>query len=190
MDRAYRASLYALAAAVEAKDSASVGHARRGADHAVSMARDMGLPSDELQRIEHSALLRDIGKVDIPHSLLNKTDALTVKEFERIKSHIITGADMAKQTPFLARCAEIILRHHERWDGSGYPDGLQGEEIPLGARILAVADDYDAMISDRPYHRAMSNEEALAAIRNGSGTSYDPAVVASFVGILSKEESI
>lgn len=189
MDRAYRASLHALAAAVEAKDSATEGHARRVADYAVKIARDMGQTGVELQRIEHAALLRDVGKVNIPHSLLNKSEHLTAEEFERIQSHVKIGSDIVSQSPFLARCADIILHHHERWDGSGYPDGLEGEDIPLGARILAVADDFDAMTSDRPYHSAQGRHESIRAIQDEAGTRYDPAVVESFLRALEKEES-
>jgi len=187
IDRAYRASLSALAAAVETKDSETVGHARRVADYAVAIARDLGYPPDQMQQIEHSALLRDIGKVNVPHSVLNKAEALTPEEFERVKSHVQTGADMVSQAPFLARCAEIILHHHERCDGSGYPDGLRAEEIPLGARIVAVADDYDAMTSDRPYHKALPPETAIQIIRQGTGTLYDPVVAKSFLKVVGRE---
>lgn len=187
MDQAYRSSLHALAAAVETKDSGSVGHARRVADHAVAMAREMGLSSNELQRIEHAALLRDIGKVNVSHALLNKVDALTPDEFEIIKSHARTGGEIVSQTPFLARCAEIIAHHHEKWDGSGYPDGLRGEDIPLASRILAVANDYDAMIIDRPYHRALPTSAAARIIKEGAAVAYDPAVVETFLRILEKE---
>jgi putative nucleotidyltransferase with HDIG domain len=187
MDQAYRASLHALAAAVETKDSGTVGHARRVADYAVAVARDMGLPAAELQRIEHAALLRDIGKVNIPHSLLNKTEALTQDEFETIKSHAKIGSEIVLQTPFLARCADIIAHHHERWDGSGYPAGLEGQGIPLASRILSVANDYDAMIRDRPYHRALPQSEAARIIKEGAGVSFDPAVVETFLRILEKE---
>jgi putative nucleotidyltransferase with HDIG domain len=187
MDQAYRASLHALAAAVETKDSGTVGHARRVADYAVAIARDMGLPSSELQKIEHAALLRDIGKVNIPHSLLNKTEALTEEEFDTIKSHAKIGSEIVLQTPFLARCANIIIHHHERWDGSGYPSGLQEEDIPLASRILSVANDYDAMISDRPYHKALPESTAARIIKEGAGASFDPAVVEAFLRILEKE---
>ncbi|MDO8682320.1 MAG: HD-GYP domain-containing protein [Armatimonadota bacterium] len=187
IDQAYRASLHALAAAVETKDSETVGHARHVADHAVAVAKDMGLPRRELQRIEYAALLRDIGKVNIQHSLLNKTEALSEEEFDRVKSHAKIGADMVSQVPFLERCADIVLHHHERWDGSGYPDGQQGEDISLGARILAVADDYDAITSNRPYHQALSHESAVRAIEDGAGSEYDPAVVSSFLTILERE---
>jgi HD-GYP domain-containing protein (c-di-GMP phosphodiesterase class II) len=188
IDRAYRASLYALAAAVEAKDSTSVGHAKRVADHALAIGRNMALSKRELQRIEHAALLRDIGKVDIPHWLLNKPEPLSQDEFDRIKAHARTGSEMALAAPFLARCSEIILHHHEHWNGSGYPDGLKGEDIPLGSRIVAVADDYDAMVSDRPYHKALPTAVAAGYIRDGAGVEYDPAVVESFLSILEKEE--
>ncbi|MDO8585865.1 MAG: HD-GYP domain-containing protein [Armatimonadota bacterium] len=190
IDQAYRASLHALAAAVETKDSGTVGHARRVADYSVAIGRELGLSPAELQRIEHAALLRDIGKVNIPHSLLNKSEALTEEEFDIIKSHSKIGADIASQTPFLARCADIITHHHERWDGSGYPAALQGEDIPLSARIVAVANDYDAMTSDRPYHKALRGPAAARIIREGAAEAYDPAVVDMFLRILEKEGTI
>lgn len=188
IDDAYRASLHALAAAVETKDSGTLGHARRVADYAVAIARDMGVPAAEIRRIERSALLRDIGKVNVPHSLLNKTEALTVEEFEIIKGHSKIGSDLVKQVPFLAMCADLIVHHHEKWDGSGYPAGLRGEDIPLGSRILAVANDFDAMVSDRPYHQAVPAIVAAQLIKDGAGESYDPAVVESFGRIVEKEE--
>jgi putative nucleotidyltransferase with HDIG domain len=187
IDRAYRASLYALAAAVETKDSSAAGHAKRVADYAVAIARDIGVSSGELQRIEHSALLRDIGKVNLASSALNKAEPLTAEEFELIKSHVSLGADMVSQAPFLERCANIILHHHERWNGSGYPDGLSEEEIPLGARIVAVADDYEAMTSDRPYHEALPRSQAIEIVKEGSGTKYDPSVVEAFLRIIERE---
>jgi HD-GYP domain-containing protein (c-di-GMP phosphodiesterase class II) len=188
IDDAYRASLHALAAAVETKDSGTLGHARRVADYAVAIARDMGVHAAEVRRIERSALLRDIGKVNIPHSLLNKMEALTAEEFDIIKGHSKIGSDLVMQVPFLAMCADLIIHHHEKWDGTGYPDGLEGEEIPLGSRILAVANDFDAMASDRPYHKAVPPIVAVQLIKDGSGESYDPAVVDSFIRIAEKEE--
>jgi len=187
IDDAYRASLHALAAAVETKDSGTVGHARRVAEYSVAIGREMGLSPAELQRIEHAALLRDIGKVNIPHSVLNKTEALTEEEFEIIKGHSKIGADIVSQTPFLSRCADIVTHHHERWDGAGYPAGLQGEDIPLAARIVAVANDYDAMISDRPYHKALRAGAVARIISEGAAVAYDPAVVDVFLRILEKE---
>jgi len=184
MGRAYQDALNTLAAAAETKDSGTVGHARRVADHAVSVASSMGVKGKELRRIEYAALLRDIGKVNVPHRLLNKADALTSEEWEIIKSHATLGAEMAATVPFLAQTADLVRHHHENWDGTGYPDGLAGEHIPLGSRILAVTTDYDAMISERPYHQPLTKEEAVRVMKEESGSKYDPKVVDTFLEIV------
>jgi len=187
MGRAYQDALNTLAAAVETKDSGTVGHARRVADYATAVARTFGVSGAELRRIEYAALLRDIGKVKIPHRVLNKTDPLTAEEWEIVKSHVALGAEMAASVPFLAHTADLIQHHHENWDGTGYPDGMAGEDIPLGSRILAVATDYDAMVSERPYHEPLSKQEAISSIRKGSGGKYDPKVVEIFLGFVERE---
>jgi len=187
MAEAYRKSLYTIAAAVETKDSGTIGHAQRVARHAVAVARALGVPRRERMRIERAAVLRDIGKVNLPHKMLNKADPLTDREWEQLKSHSSMGAKMVSEIPFLADTADLIRHHHENWDGTGYPDGLSKEEIPLGARILAVATDFDAAISDRPYHRAQPVFAALEEIRQGSGSKYDPRVVEAFVRVIERE---
>lgn len=185
MKRAYLRSITALAAAVETKDSGTLGHAQRVADLTKAMARRMGMSGNDLDRIEYAALLRDIGKANIPQAILNKTGPLTDEEWTIVKDHAAQGAEMVGNVPFLADCADLIRHHHECWDGSGYPDGLKGEEIPLESRILALASDYDAMISTRPYHPApLTVEQAIKEIRAGSGTRYDPAVVDVVLDIL------
>lgn len=184
MQRAYKKALYTLAAAVETKDSGTIGHAERVAGWAVAVAEALGIPRAERLRIEYAALLRDIGKVKVPASLLNKTTHLSDEEWDEVKSHSRLGAEIASSVPFLSSMSDLILHHHECWDGSGYPGGLAGEEIPLGARILAVATDYDASISERPYHKPQSPEVSLEQIRSGRGTRYDPAVVDAFVEII------
>lgn len=182
---AYRKSITALAAAVETKDSGTVGHAKRVASLTVEVARRLGVTGRELERMEYAALLRDIGKANVPQSLLSKSDALTPGEWEALQSHATLGAEMVTAVPFLADTAHYVRHHHEYWDGSGYPDGLAGEEIPLGSRILAVASDYDAMISDRPYHAVpMGHAEALEEIRRESGVRYDPKVVTVFLEVV------
>ncbi len=186
MKSAYLKSITVLAAAVETKDSGTIGHAQRVAETTVAVAKAMGMTGSELERIEYAALLRDIGKAVVPHALLNKRDPLTVQEWTVVKSHSVLGADMVRSVPFLADCADTVQHHHEYWDGTGYPDGLKGEDIPLASRILAVTSDYDAMISDRPYHHRepMTQDEAIRAIQEGSGTKYDPTVVSVMVEIL------
>jgi putative nucleotidyltransferase with HDIG domain len=184
MERAYKKALYTLATAVETKDSGTIGHAERVAYYAVAVAQELGISRDELVKIEYAALLRDIGKVNVPASLLNKSDPLEPEEWENIKSHAKLGAEIVGAVPFLAFLGDLILHHHECWDGSGYPDGLAGEEIPLGSRILAVTTDYDAITSERPYHDSQPPEVAIEQIKSGRGTKYDPAVVDAFLRVL------
>jgi putative nucleotidyltransferase with HDIG domain len=187
LERAYRKALYALAAAVETKDSGTIGHAERVAEYALAVADDLGIDRSERLRIEYSALLRDIGKVSIPASLLNKDSRLDPDEWEQLKSHAKLGADMVSSVPFLSFLSDVILHHHEHWDGSGYPDRLSGEEIPLASRILAVTTDYDAMTSERPYHDPLPISVALELLKSGRGALYDPAVVDAFLRVLDEQ---
>lgn len=185
MKRAYVKSITALAAAVETKDSGTVGHAKRIAELTVAVAQIMEIKGRELERIEYAALLRDIGKSVIPQAVLAKTSPLTRSEWEVVKSHTVLGADMVAAVPFLTDTADYVRHHHECWDGSGYPDNLRGEQIPLGSRILAVTSDYDAMISQRPYHmHPMAPHRAMEEIRAGAGIKYDPDVVEAFLKVL------
>lgn len=185
---AYLKSITALAAAVETKDSGTVGHAQRVARLTVEVAQRLGVDCRELEVIQYAALLRDIGKARVPHAILNKSGHLTQEEWEIVQSHAMLGAEMVSNVPFLQSAAKHVLHHHEYWDGSGYPDGLKGEEIPLGSRILAVASDYDAMVSERPYHpQPMDAESAMEEIRRGAGAKYDPAVVEVFLEVLAVE---
>jgi len=149
--------------------------------YAVALAESLGLPSDEVSRISTSALLHDIGKIGIPDRILNKTGALDADEWEAIKSHPKLGANIVGNVPDLAPCVGNILYHHERWDGTGYPEGLRGKSIPLGARILAVADSFAAMASARPYRDALSDGEALHLLQEGAGTQFDAELVTVFV---------
>lgn len=184
MQRAYKTALYALSAAVETKDSGTIGHSERVAEYAVAVAGELGIGPEERVRIEYAALLRDIGKVNVPASLLNKSTALAPDEWEKVKSHSQLGAEIVRAVPFLRSLEDLILHHHECWDGSGYPDGLAGDEIPLGSRILAVTTDYDAITSERPYHEPRLPEVAVQEIKSGRGTRYDPAVVDAFFRVL------
>jgi putative nucleotidyltransferase with HDIG domain len=188
MKKAYLKSITVLAAAVETKDSGTVGHAQRVADMTMAIARNLGITGKELERIEYAALLRDIGKANVPHAVLNKAGPLAEEEWVIVKSHAVLGADMVESVPFLADSAPYVRHHHEYWDGTGYPDGLKGEDIPLGSRILAATSDYDAMISERPYHaEPMTMRQAINEIRAGSGTRYDPVVVKIITDMLSNE---
>jgi HD-GYP domain-containing protein (c-di-GMP phosphodiesterase class II) len=147
----------------------------------------MKLSAKELDGLSLLAVLHDIGKVGIRESVLQKPGPLTPEEWEEMKKHPEIGYRITQNIPELAAVAEYILYHHERWDGKGYPRGLKGEEIPLLCRILAVADAYDAMTSDRTYRKAMSREEAIAEIKRNAGTQFDPIVADNLINMLAKE---
>ncbi|TFH35538.1 MAG: diguanylate cyclase, partial [Dehalococcoidia bacterium] len=174
-------AVYALAAAVDAKDHYTYGHSRKVNIYAVVLAEALGLPSDEVSRISTSALLHDIGKIGVPDNILNKTEALTSEEWESIKSHPRLGANIVGNVHDLVPCVGSILYHHEKWDGTGYPEGLHGKSIPLGARILSVADAFAAMASVRPYREALADDQALQRLRQGAGTQFDPELVSLFI---------
>jgi diguanylate cyclase (GGDEF)-like protein/putative nucleotidyltransferase with HDIG domain len=168
----------ALALAVEAKDTGSNEHLRRMLIYAEGVGREMGLKDDELKALQAAALLHDIGKLAVPDYILSKPGRLTPEEFDRLKVHPLVGAEIIERARFPYAVAPIVRAHHERWDGSGYPFGLHGEEIPVGARILAAVDTLDALASDRHYRRAMSMDRALVAVSCEAGKAFDPAVVA------------
>jgi len=177
-------AVYALAAAVDAKDHYTYGHSRKVNTHAVALAEAIGLPPEEVARISTAALLHDIGKIGIPDRILNKKGKLTDEEWEVIKSHSRLGATIVGNIPDLAPCVGFILHHHEWWDGNGYPQGLKGKTIPLGARILAVADAFAAMTSARPYRDPLCDDKVLQRLRHGAGTQFDPELVEVFVGLI------
>jgi len=186
--QAYVKSITSLAAAVETKDAGTVGHAQRVARTAVDIGTRLGMVPAELEKLEYAALIMDMGKANVPQSLLNKKDPLTPEEWEVLQGHSTKGAQMVAEIPFLSATSDWILHHHEYWDGSGYPDGLKGEDIPLAARILSIAADYDAMLSERPYHpRALTRDEAYEEIRSGLGGRYDPLVAQIFLEMLEEE---
>jgi len=156
-------------------------HSESVAELAQRIARALGLPEDEVERIGAAARVHDLGKIAIPDSVLLKGDGLTDEEWEIIKQHPVRSAELVQGLEIYDGSLEIIKHHHEHWDGSGYPDGLRGEQIPLGARILAVADTYNALITDRPYRKAYTKEEALKIIEGMSGKELDPKVVEAFI---------
>jgi putative nucleotidyltransferase with HDIG domain len=180
----YLATIRALALAIDAKDQVTHGHIRRVQVYTVGLAKALGVTDEPtLKGIEAGALLHDTGKIAVPEHILNKPGKLTVQEFERMKSHVTIGADILSGIAFPYPVIPYVRHHHENWDGTGYPDQLAGEAIPLGARILSVADCYDALTSDRPYRRALSTDAALDILRERSGNMYDPAVVAKFLEV-------
>jgi diguanylate cyclase (GGDEF)-like protein/putative nucleotidyltransferase with HDIG domain len=178
------ATIEALALAIDAKDQTSQSHIRRVQLYAASVARAMGMSPNDVQGVKTAALLHDIGKLAVPEHILSKPGPLTPEEFQKIRAHPKVGADIVSSVPFPYPVAPLILSHHERWDGRGYPAGLKGEQIPLGARILSVVDYFDAVMAERPYHKAMSFDGALALLKSEAGKALDPAVVATFVELL------
>lgn len=177
---AYADTISSLVAALEAKDVYTKGHSMRVAGHAVLIAEAMNLSPDRVRRIEQAALLHDIGKVGISRRVLAKEMRLTESEYEEIKRHPAIGAHIVAGVPYLVDLVPMIEHHHERFDGRGYGDGTVGTDIPIEARILAVADSFDAMTSVRPYRDAMSHEDALRELRDNCGTQFDPDAVAAF----------
>jgi len=171
-------TIEALSLAIEAKDHTTHDHLKRVQTFAVQIGADLGLSQDELHAVRAASLLHDIGKLAVPEQILSKPGRLTPEEFERMKIHPIVGAEILSRVRFPYPVVPIVRSHHERWDGKGYPDGLRGEDIPIGARILSVVDCFDALTSERPYRRALPAEEAINHLRLESGTSYDPRVVA------------
>lgn len=180
LQRAYKDSLIVLAAAIEARDAYTRGHVERVSVYAVIIGDELGLDERQIADLELGAILHDVGKIAVPESILSKPDKLTEAETLEMRKHPLTGAAMIKDVPYLAAAVPCIRYHHERYDGSGYPEGLAGEAIPLNARILAVADTFDALITKRVYRPPCSLDVALDSIRAGSGWLYDPQVVAAF----------
>jgi len=181
VDRLYLSTVGALSTAIEAKDGVTSSHIHRVQHYAMGLANAMG-GFDELtlKALQAAALLHDTGKLAVPERILNKPGKLTPVEFEAMKLHVEAGADILSSIDFPYPVVPIVRAHHENWDGTGYPNGLKGLEIPIGARILSVVDCYDALTSDRPYRPAMSDDEALAIVRARRGTMYDPVVVDTF----------
>jgi diguanylate cyclase (GGDEF)-like protein/putative nucleotidyltransferase with HDIG domain len=177
------ATIEALALAIDAKDQTAQSHIRRVQVYAAGLARALGMPGNEIQGVQTAALLHDIGKLAVPEHILSKPGPLTQEEFQKIRIHPQVGAEIISGVPFPYPVAPLILSHHERWDGKGYPSGLKGEEIPLGARILSVVDYFDALMSERPYHKALSLDAALNLLRQESGKALDPRVVQTFIDL-------
>ena len=178
------ATIEALALAIDAKDQTAPNHIRRVQAYAAGLAGALGMSDDEVQGVKTAALLHDIGKLAVPEHILAKPGPLTPEEFQKVRIHPQVGADIIAAVPFPYPVAPLILSHHERWDGRGYPSGLKEDAIPLGARILRIVDYFDALTSDRPYHKAISPEAALSLIQQESGKALDPRIVDAFVQLL------
>jgi diguanylate cyclase (GGDEF)-like protein len=184
LDRAYLGTAEALAAALEAKDSYTAQHAHSIAQWAEAVGRRLGMDDRQLRDLRYGAVFHDIGKIAVPEAILNKRGPLDDAEREIMERHTIVGEQILAPVEFLAGVRPLVRHEHERWDGDGYPDGLRGEKIPLGARIVLVCDAYHAMTSDRPYRAAMSDDDARAELHAGAGTQFDPRVVDSFLAVL------
>lgn len=183
----YMRTIKALAHAIDARDHYTFSHSDNVTRVTELIARQMGLEMAKIDDIRDACQLHDLGKIGIHDSILSKPDMLTQEEFNEIKLHSEKGAQILEPLKFLENVINIVKHHHERWDGKGYPDGLKGEEIPLGARIMTVADSYDAMVSARPYRKVgLSQHEAVEEIKKNSGTQFDPQVVEAFLKIIDK----
>ncbi len=181
-------SVYALARTVGARDAYTEHHSEEMAEYATQIAEKLNLTKEETEDIKHGAMLHDIGKIGIPDEILLKPGKLTKEEMKEVRKHPEIGADIVRQVHFLKHVVPIILHHHERYDGFGYGSGMRGQEIPLGARIVAVVDVYQALVSDRPYRKAYLKKEAIKIIREGAGSFFDPKIVEVFLNILKKEK--
>jgi diguanylate cyclase (GGDEF)-like protein len=184
LDRAYMGTAEALAAALEAKDAYTAHHARSIVEHAEAVGRRLGLDAQQLRDLRYGAVFHDIGKIAVPEAILNKRGPLTPEERREVERHTIVGEQILAPVEFLAGVRKLVRHEHERWDGAGYPDGLAGEQIPLGARIILACDAFHAMTSDRPYRSAMTTEQAIAELRRGAGSQFDPRVVTALLELL------
>jgi len=184
LGRAVEETVQVIASAVETRDSYTSGHQRRVARIAEAIAIEMGLPEETTHGLRLAGIVHDVGKLGVPAEILSKPSRLSPTEYELVKGHVRTGYDILKQVEFPWPIADIVLQHHERLDGSGYPNGLKGDAILIEARILAVADVVESMISHRPYRPARGLDAALAEIQQGKGRLYDPRVVEACVKVM------
>lgn len=183
LERSYDVTLEALGDALDLKDAETEGHSKRVTAFAIQIARAMGIDAETMRVMARGAFLHDIGKMAIPDAILRKPNPLNPEEKASMREHAYLGYRMLKKIPFLADAAEIVYAHQEHWDGGGYPRGLKGEDIPLGARIFTIADTLDAITSDRPYRQARSVQAARDEIADWSGRQFDPAIVQVFLAI-------
>jgi putative nucleotidyltransferase with HDIG domain len=183
LERSYDITLEALGDALDLKDAETEGHSKRVTAFTIAMARHRGLSDDQVRVIARGAFLHDIGKMAIPDGILRKPGPLTAEEVSIMREHCYHGYHMLRKIPFLAAASDIVYSHQEKWDGSGYPRGLRGEEIPLGSRIFSVADTLDAITSDRPYRPKQTLQAAKEEIQRFSGRQFDPEVVSTFLAM-------
>jgi putative nucleotidyltransferase with HDIG domain len=184
LEHGYLDTIRSLAAAVDAKDPYTRGHAERVATLAVAVGRELGLTEGDLQALEYGGILHDIGKIGIPDAILAKAGALAPEEMAAVKAHPQIGAEIVAGVEFLAKAVPAIRSHHERWDGGGYPDGLAGDQIPLVARIVNIADTWDACTSRRPYQAPMAPEAVMEILQSLRGTQTDPVIHDALLRVL------
>ncbi len=177
---AYKNTIKALAAAIDAKDPYTRGHSQRVMEYTLLAGTYLSFSSEEMETLEYAGILHDIGKISIDSTILNKSGSLNEEEWEIIREHPVIGANLLRGIPFLEKASELVLCHHERFNGEGYPNGLKGEVIPLGARLIAVADAFDTMTTDRAYRAAMTVDHAVEELHNCSGGQFCPIAVKAF----------
>lgn len=188
--KTYEQTIKSLAATIEVRDPFMRGHSERVARDTMEIAQAMGYPNKELRLLQYVVLLHDVGNLEVEEGILKKPGPLTKKEYNEVKSHVIRGFEIISKIKFLEQAVDIIKHHHEHYDGGGYPGGLKGEDIPLGARIIAVADAFDAMTSERPYRLSKTPSRAMGEIMMLAGRQFDPKVVNCLVNILRRRGEI
>ena len=189
VQKAYHEVILALMNTVDAKDTYTRGHSGRTSRYALGIAQEMGLSKRECQKIKTAAELHDIGKIGVGDFIMSKKNPLSTTEYNTIKAHVLTGEGIIKPIRYLHFALPLIRHHHEHYDGTGYPDGLKGEEIPLGARIIGAADAFDAMTTKRPYNKPLSYTEALANCTSEAGKHFDPKVIDALARFINKTMS-
>jgi putative nucleotidyltransferase with HDIG domain len=183
-------ALRALVSVIDERDNETRGHSERVSKLAKDIGKELGMPSAELDVLVPAALLHDLGKVGMEGNLLFKPERLTEDERNRSQRHAVIGGELLSKFPLFERGADLVRHHHERYDGTGYPDGLKGEDIPLGARVISVADSFIAMTEDRPYRKGVSQDEAIAELLRCSGTQFDPRVVQALIRFLRRDSPV
>jgi HD-GYP domain-containing protein (c-di-GMP phosphodiesterase class II) len=184
-----KSTIRALAATIDAKDPYTCGHSQRVVEYALLGGTSLSLSREELGVIEYAGILHDVGKIGIPDYILTKPGQLTDEEYRIMRKHPIISANIIDAVPFLEAAKKLILHHHERYDGLGYPDGLEGDDVPIGAYLLAVADTFDAITTDRPYRAALSVQHAIDELHRSSGTQLCPIAVDAFVSAIKRKSS-
>jgi len=178
---AYKSTILTLAAAIDAKDPYTRGHSQRVMEYTLLAGTSLSLPAEEMEALEYAGVLHDIGKIAIDARILNKPDNLTPEEWDIVREHPTIGANILREIPFLEKASELVLYHHERYDGKGYPKGRKGEDIPIGARLIAVADAFDTMTTDRSYRSAFGIDYSIQELKNCSGSQFCQVAVEAFI---------